>query len=439
MQGLLDAPRQGFSRTDVLNGLGWYPTVAYDAGYELLDGNNNPVYDLSEYLVRPNSKVERNCNADVHGSCLLNTEYPHNWGVDRVKIYYLIACDAVPLGPIRFDLGVFVLTTPNQPLGDAVPIYPATGYDLLYLLNKPIGDAYSVAAGVNVLSTVRSIITAVTGSSFVILDGSKAASTVAVPGMTWTVQDAASVTWLQVVNALLATVSYRPLWCDQNGYYRSEPYVDPATRPSEFVLGAGDTAIARYLDAQGWQQHVIVGKDARSIARNAWNQPNWWRFVQAGLTFQPIEGNGQYTVQNLTAGPTSQQAAGVIKAPIQILQATGQVDLQAQGDRIVAQVIASAESLTFTTAPLPIAGHYDVMTYADPTLPGAESRRVVAQQWTLPLDGKDMSWTTDIAQSVDGGLWVGAVPPSRPANVDPPPHLGGTYYPPTPHPPPPIG
>lgn len=433
MQGLLDAPRQGFTARNVVDALGWAPVVAYDAGYELLDGNDNPVYDLSGYLVRSGSYVERDCNAAVHGTCLLNTEFPHNWGVDRVKIYYLIACNEVPLGPIRFDLGVFVLTAPGQQLGTATPLYPATGYDKLYLLNTPVGDAYSVASGAAVLAAVRAVVLAVTGSSHVILDGAKESSTLAAPGLTWSVQDAATTTWLQVVNALLDTVGYRPLWCDQNGYYRSEPYVDPATRPVEGIFGAGDTALSRFLDPFWWA-HVVVAADNRSINRNAWNQPNWWRFVQSGLSFQPTEGSGQYTVQNLTAGPTGQQAAGrLIKAPIQVLQATGQADLQAQGDQIVAHQIATAETLPFSTAPWPLAGHFDVMTLADPTLPGADTRRLVAQTWRLPLDGKDMDWNTNIAQAVDGGLWTGAAAPPRPASDDPAPYLGSGYRPPTPH------
>lgn len=427
MQGLLDPPRQGFTRQNLLDVLGWCPIVGYDAGYELLDSQDNAVADLSEYLVKPGSKVMRDCNADVHGSCVLNTEYPHNWGVDRVKIYYLMFCDSVPLGPVRFDLGVYCLTTPGQPLGTGTPVYPSTGYDKLYLLNQPIGDAYSVASGAVVLSTVRTIITTVTGSSHIILDGTKSTSTLA-DAKAWSVTDAQTTTWLQVVNALLSTVSYRPLWADQNGYYRSEPYVDPATRPTEFTVGAGDSSVARFVDPR-WAEHVIVSNENRSLNRTAWNQPNWWRFVQSGLTFQPIEGSGQYTVQNISAGPTSQAAAGrIIKAPVQALSATGQADLQAQGDRVVAQAIATAESVTFSTAPLPIAGHYDVLMYADPTLPGADNRRVVAQQWSLPLDGKDMDWVANVAQPVDGNLWSGsATPPVRPANIDPPPHLGQTY------------
>lgn len=427
MQGLLDPPRQNFTQRNLLDALGWYPIVGYDAGYELLDSQDNATADLSEYLVKSGSRVARDCNADVHGSCILNTEYPHNWGVDRVKIYYLAYCDAVPLGPIRFDLGVFTLVTPGQPLGTATPVYPSTGYDKLYLLNTPIGDAYTVAAGVNVLSTVRTVITTVTGSSHIILDGSKSASTLA-DAKSWSAADAASVTWLQVVNSLLSAVSYRPLWADWNGYYRSERDTDPATRPSEAVFGAGDTALSRFLDAR-WAEHVIVSDNNRSLNRTAWNQPNWWRFIQSGLTFQPIEGSGQYTVQNLSAGPTSQAATGrVIKAPVQVLSATGQADLQAQGDLIAAKAIATAESVTFSTAPWPLASHFDVLTLADPTLPGADTRRLVAQSWSLPMDGKDMDWVANVAQPVDGGLWSGnAAPPVRPVNIDPPPHLGQTY------------
>lgn len=431
MQGLLDPPRQNFTRQNLLDVLGWAPSVHWDTGYELLDSNDNPVADLSPYLVRSGSWVERNCTADVQGTALLNTEYPHNWGTDRVRPYYLLGCDSVPLGPVRFDLGVYVLTTPGQPLDTMTPVYGATGFDKNYLLNRPLGDAYSVPAGTAYIAAAKAAILAAGGGSHVIIDNTKAASTLPT-ALNWSVQDGESVTWLAVVNQLLKAISYRPLWCDQNGYYRSEPDVDPATRPSEFILSAGDTTVARFVDRR-WHEHVIVGPTGRALQRDNWNTPNWWRFIQGGLTFAPTEGNGQYTVQNVSAGPTSQQAVGrVIKAPVRTLTASGQTDLAAQGDQIVAQTLATVEAVSFPTAPLPIAGHFDVLTYADPALPGADNRRVVAQSWHLPLDGGDMNWTTHIAQVVDDGLWVGASVPTRPPSYDPPPNLGWIYHPVTP-------
>lgn len=432
MQGLLEPPRQGFQTADVLQALGWSPDVSYDMGYELLDGNDNPVLDLSDQMVKTGSQAMRDCNADIQGSCSLVTRWAHNWGVDRVRPYYLIGCSKVPRGPIRFDVGVFILTTPGQPLGQAEPLYQATGQDKNYLLSNPIGDAYTIASGANYFTEIRAAIAAGGGGTHVTLDGSK--STATLPGpLNWSIQDAATTTWLQVVNELLKAIAYRPLWVDQNGYYRSEPAVDPVNRAVEFILGAGDAAIARYLDPK-WPLHTVVDPDNRSINRDSWNHPNWWRFIQQGLTFQPIEGSGQYTVQNLSSGPTSQAGVGrVVKAPPVFLNASGQADLQAQGDLIVARSVASAETLVFNTAPLPLAGHFDMLIYADPTLPGQDQRKVVAQSWIMPFDGKNMSWVTQVAQSVDSGLWTAGGTTANSPSFNPP-NMGHITYP-TPTPP----
>lgn len=433
MQGFLDPPRQNFTAQNILDVIGWAPSVGVDAGYELLDSNDNPVADLSGYMSKSGSRVRRDCNAAIHGNLDLVTEYPHRWGVDRVRPYYLMSCPSVPLGPVRFDLGVFIVTTPGQALGVATPQYTVTGYDKLYLLERPMGDAYSIDAGTGYLAAVTAAIIAAGGGSHITLDGTKAAATLP-RALSWSLQDAASTTWLTVINSLLAAIGYRPLWCDQNGYYRSEPYVDPASRTAELVLGGGDSATARYLDPN-WDFHTIVSPQGRSINRESFNAPNYWRFVQSGLSFQPTEGSGQYTVQNLAAGPTSQQTAGrVIKAPVQFLTASGQADLAAQGDLIVAKALSEAEALTFKTGPVPLAGHFDILIYGDDSLPGADQRKVVAQTYDLPFDGSDMTWTALVAQAVDGGLWVTGDAPIRPASYDPPPQGGVTYRPPTPPP-----
>jgi hypothetical protein len=129
--------------------------------------------------------------------------------------------------------------------------------------------------------------------------------------------------------------------------------------------------------------------------------PNWWRFVQNGLSFAPIEGSGQYTVTD-TSSPTGSDTTGmVIRKPV-FLDATDQANLVSQGDLIVAADKNVAETITLETAPLPIAGHADVLLYSNPRLPGGTVRKLVADSWSLPLAGSPlaMSWAfTTVAVS----------------------------------------
>lgn len=449
MQGFNDPPRAGFSRQNMLDLLGWTPGTGYDIGMEGLDVNNNPVTDLSSFLsADPGSKISRKCSDEIQGTIQFSTEYNHNWGIDRVRPYMLLYNSRfVPNGPARFDLGIYTVTTPGQPLGDTTPIYQVTGYDMIYLLTSVIGDTYSVGAGTLYFQAINAAIGLATNGMPFIANFDSTKSTSVLPNdRTWPLAgDSAGTRWLDVINALLAEINYRPLWVDQNGTFRSEPDIDPATRSIEFIFGAGDTKTSRQLDPN-WLYHGIVSTDNRSLTRDTWNTPNRWKFIQSDLNFEPIEGSGQYTVNNFTVGPASQAAVGrVIQGPVQYLQASAQSDLVAQGDKIVDADVYPTETISFRSAVLPIAGHYDVVQLLDSTLPGDEKRKLIIQEWELPLFVKDdMTWT-GIAAPPDVSYWstgtVGAVNAQPPgggrlgAAWDTPQQTGITYHPPTPNPP----
>lgn len=82
--------------------------------------------------------------------------------------------------------------------------------------------AYSVAAGANVMSAVKSIITGV-GEAVPLLPDT---TDVLASTMTWDL----GVTRLQIVNDLLEAIGYASLWVDDEGQYRTQPYVSPKDR-----------------------------------------------------------------------------------------------------------------------------------------------------------------------------------------------------------------
>lgn len=373
MQQLTAGPRSGLAESLVRSILTADAPVV-DFGLELVDTAGNVLEDLTPDLL--DGQVERNCYADVHGTCSLKLSRELAWGRDRVRPFMVLSDGVVSA---RFDLGVFVLTTPQRPVGETPTTFDVQGYDLLYLLQQPVGDTYVVESGTTYLQAVRDAVTASGAGSSVLLDGT--GQDTPLPGdLVWCLSDSEPASWLRVVNDLLAAIGYRGVWCDESGAFRSEPYRDPAVRPVEWVYDAGAA--------------TILGAD-RVETNDVWSAPNWWRFVRKDMTTQPVEGAGIYTVQNASTGASSQASVGrVVRAATQYLDAADQASLTAQGDRIVATDMAVTRLVEGTTGPFPIAGHFDVALLDDPQLGGRV--KVQARSWSMPLDGGDLTVTWEV-------------------------------------------
>lgn len=385
MQTLNAAPRDNLTVAQVTSLLTG-PSLSVSAGLELLTRSLRLVEDISDDLV--GGRVERQMRATgSHGTCSLGLSRALTWGVDLVRPYMVLTNGAVTA---RFNVGVFSLTTPERRTSEMPATYDVQGFDRLYLLNRPVGDTYTVAAGTSYLTAVTSAITAA-GLSGVYLDSSASASTLPTAKVWPLVQaqsgsdgrrdkDNSNITWLAVVNELLADIGYRSLWADENGLFRSEPAALPAARAPEFTFSADDVNV------------TILGEQ-RTFLQDVWNVPNRWVFVQQNRVTgaaAPTEGDGVYTVNNTADGITSQSARGLVWAKVISLDAANQAALVTQGNVIVAADRRVAAVYKVTTGPFPAAGHLDVFTYADTALGG--SVKVQAVSWQLPLDGGDMTW-----------------------------------------------
>lgn len=368
MQQLTAAPRDNLTADQVTSIL-QSDALSVDFGVERLDGNDAVVEDISVDV--QGGEVDRSNFADIHGTCKLNISRALQWGAVRVRPYMTLTGAG---RSARFNLGVFILTTPDRPVGETPATYSAVGYDKLYLLSQEIGDGYSVAAATVVLDQVRALITASGAGGAVLLDSSANAATLA-SDMVWTLDKSSPPTYLRVINDLLATVNYRGMWADQDGAFRSEPYVIPSARAVEYTFTADDP----YLS--------LVGVD-RTETQDLFPVPNWWRFIQRGLTVAPTEGAGQYTVQTVDTDPTSAVSLGFFKRSVVFFDAVDQASLQAQGDQQVANDRQVTQTLKLSTAPFPLAGHFDIYQYADSAL---GTLKVQESSWALPLDGSDMT------------------------------------------------
>jgi hypothetical protein len=360
MQNATAAPRQALTVTQVMNLL-TADHISVSAGLELLDTSNRVVSDLSDSFT--GGSVERDCYAAVHGSCRIGLQVPLAWGKDRVRPYMTITDGVVTA---RFNLGVYVLTTPQSKRGDDPATYETQGYDLLHLLGP--SNTYVVAAGTTYLTAVRSVVTASGIGSDVHLDGTRQSTTLP-EAMVWSLPE--KVSYLRIINDLLAAIGYNEVWADENGDLRSEPFQAVTTRASEWTLDTTDLG-------------TNIVHDERTVTEDVWAPPNWWRFVRKNMATQPTEGSGLYTVQNLNDGPTSQTNLGrVVRKPVQYLDVADQTALVAQGDRIVAEDRQITREVQLTIDPLPLMWHRDCMTFIDNAMP----EKLVATSWALNLDG----------------------------------------------------
>lgn len=375
MQPLTSPPRDSLTAAQVTTLLQDAAGVTVDYGADLLDSSNVLLDDLSPDL--SGGEVDRDCYATVHGTCKLSLSRALTWGRDRVRPWMTLNAGAVSA---RWNLGVYILTSPDTPVGETPQTWSATGYDLLYLLGQQITDAMQYAKGANVLTSVQAAVTAAGVASPVLLDGTASAKTLAAD-MTFIPTSSSVPTYLDVINALLKAVAYRGMWADQDGNLRSEPYLAPALRAPEWTFTADDVFTS------------LLGV-SRTVSQDLWPVPNWWRFVQQGLTTAPSEGAGQYTVTTADTDPTSAASLGYTKAKWSWLNAADQASLQAQGDAVVATDRQVTKTYQATVSPFPAFGHMDVYQVTDTAAGGP--LKVLNHQWTLPLDGTDATVTLDV-------------------------------------------
>ena len=348
-------------------------SLEISAGLELLDTSNIFVSDISDVL--DGGEISRSNFADVHGTCQLQIVRELAWGKDRVRPYMTLSNDSISA---RFNLGVFVLTTPETSRVNDVITYKVSGLDLLFLLQSGPSDTYVATSGTTYLTAVQAVLTASGVGVGLQLDGTGSATTLPVT-MVWALNPDAETSWLEIINDLLGAINYRGLWANENGVFTSSPYAAPSTRAIEWTFDTSNSATN------------IVGPE-RTLTSDVWGAKNWWRFVRKAMTSKPIEGAGIYTVTNASSGRTSVAALGrTVKAKVEFLNAADQTSLVAQGDKIIASNQAISRSFTIEVDPLPIASHFDIVELID----AGFTDKCQVTSWSLPLDGSQGRWNLE--------------------------------------------
>lgn len=364
------------------------PALTVQAGLDLLGSGNNWLSDISTNLV--SWSLTRNNTATVQGTGSFVISQAIQGGSQRVRPYMMLT--GAGLTNVRWDLGVYILTTPELELSETPATYTISGTDLLYYLQNQIGDTYTVPAGTPYLQAVATVIQAsgITGSE-ILLNQAAANATVpsdlvwALTGDTGTAyggSGGSTTAYLDVANDLLSSIAYLPLWADWEGNFRSSPYVLPQDLAPEYTFDL--------TQIQGVQV-----SNPRQLTNDLWQAPNWWRYLNSNVT-GPVEGAGQYTYINTGYGPSSVVAIGREIRQVVTVAVPDQPTLVGVANQAISQAMANVASLAVAVSPFPPAWHFDTFTYVDSAMPGGDTVTVQSQGWTITSDGSDGAQTWQV-------------------------------------------
>lgn len=400
MQPLLDGPRETLSERAVRGLLQSTSTIQITYGAVGLDGDFGEVADISEY-VGAGSSITSNSTATVHRTCSLNidadvgaTGWSYLSGFVRPHMTFTDVATGVSA---TFHLGVYTLTTPTRALGTSPATLTFQGYDLLYLLNQPVGDSYEVAAGSDPAQAAADAISLAIPEVEVIVTPSGSSLPTQ---LTWPFDPSQPTTYLSIISELLASIGYRQAWADWDGKFHIEPFLDLQDADYEWTF---DTVAPDNIVADGRTQDIDI-----------YNVPNWWRFVMTNLPDVPVEGVSQFTWEDSSpSNPGSTVNRGRTIRHIESVPAATYQDLVDYAQRSIVATLSPGESFSVQTQPFPLAWHFDLIQYLDPALdsalptdPGGE-RKVVATGWQLPLDGQsDMTWTWQTVTDQSAALTI---------------------------------
>ncbi|MET0461103.1 MAG: hypothetical protein ABW195_17765 [Ilumatobacteraceae bacterium] len=348
--------------------------VQFGAGCELLAGLSLVVADDGDVSAAlASGSITRGSYNRLHATASLVFDQPLPWASAIVRPFITMSDGTTTF---RFNLGAYYTSSPQENLDEQPTKYAVTCYDILSVLDDPVGDAYSVAEGTPYLEAIESILMS-RGIVRYMIDQSAAGLTLT-SDKAWEPSD--QLTWLTIVNDLLAAIGYAGIWSDWDGVLRCHSYQSPRERAPE------------------WTYDVEPGTSmlgTRTKLRDFYKVPNVWIFTKRNDTDgpQPVEGDGRYTYINQSDGDTSIDGRGrTITRPVQV-DAADQASLVAAATRIIDADLSIPSKVDLTTFPNPLHWHFDVVQLIDPAV--GPPTPVLVTAWTLPLNGDDMrhEWT----------------------------------------------
>lgn len=177
--------------------------------------------------------VSFNLDGRIMSGCqlsLVNASGLIDWMSNRVRPWVMV--NGQP-----WNLGVFLPSSPDDVHNADAVRQDVTLADKTSILDADATDSVmSIPAGAQVVPWVEQVILDSSGESVTgIVPSDKTLSA----ALTWP----PGTSKLTVANDLLGSIAYNPLWCDAEGLWRSEEWVDPAVLAPTIVFAEGEAAI----------------------------------------------------------------------------------------------------------------------------------------------------------------------------------------------------
>lgn len=263
-------------------------------------------------------------------------------------------------GFVEWPLGVFLLSTPTRSLvGGSYVARDVEAYDQLVVLrDNKTADRLSYPAG-----TVYTTALAAIASSYGFVQNVTPSALVMPAAMEWD----PGTTYLRVVNDLLAAINYESASFDEVGRFVAKPYVSPTVRASGYTYATDAVS-------------VISGDVTQTI--DLFSVPNKWVLVVSEADRPPLIGT---YVNASPASPTSTVARGRTIVDYRTEQdAADQITLDAKAARLAVDASQVFESITFSTAVMPIHSGGDVYS-------------IGISELVIDAKFSEQSWSYDLA------------------------------------------
>lgn len=179
-------------------------------------------------------------------------------------------------------------------------------------------------------------------------------------------------------NALLESIGYRALWVDRDGFYTSEPYIEPSELSTVWAYSADSPTTTVTEERSSSSDYYQAANQIVGIRESVFSG------------FIPELGDGIYIQTNQSDGPISVDGRGgrIIRKVIRGEFVSQYAMERTVGDAMVAEK-RLAGYIDMRVSPNPVHAHFDVVAYRDDEIP--TNGRYLVTDWTLPLDGADMS------------------------------------------------
>jgi hypothetical protein len=270
-------------------------------------------------------------------------------------------------GYVEWPQGVFLLTSPTRKANDTgTVIRDVDAYDqLLIFRDDVVTNRYAVMAGAKYTDAIEQLL----GTS---VEKNITRSSLTLPT---TMEWEPGTPKLTIINALLNAINYESLFFDEYGVAVARPYVQPADRGSEYEYSTDDKSVI-LPDAEQTLDLFSVPNSFTLVVSDPDRPP---------LTATYINDNPSSITSTVSRGRTIVQYLAEQTAP-------DQATLDAAARNAAYDASQVYESISFTTALMPIHSNADVytLTYNDLGI----SAKYAEQSWSMTLDaGSTMKHT----------------------------------------------